>query len=408
MSNMWLPQAFQRFPSAVQGFPESLRRANPRARLFLSVAAIVLAIGAVWYAVSALSTPPAAHVSLPPVLVAQAQTKNISVMEHTIGTVVANATVQLTARVQGQLLRANFQEGQIVHAGDLLFEIDPRPYQAAYNSAMASLVTAKAKADRYAQLLGLKAIAPQDADDAKAAYLVAKAAVDTARLNLDYTRISSPIDGKTGPILIQPGNQITASAGDSGSAAAATSGANTLVVITQVQPVKVSFFLPQVDLPRIQNRAKAGLLTAMVEIHGSVTNRLTAPVDFVSNAVSASTGTIELRATFDNKDLLLVPGQLVDVAVSLDNLQNAVVVPRQAVNVGPNGRYVYVVTPDGKAQMRPVTVLYDDGTTSDAVQGDVKPAERVITDGQLRVIPGHDVAVVQPGVSRRGNIHAPQ
>jgi len=389
---MWLPDAFQRFPSAVQGFPESLRRANPRLRLILSGAAIVLAVGAIWYAVTFLFAAPAPHAQLPPVLVAPVQVKDVNVMEHTIGTVVANATVQLTARVQGQLLRANFTEGQIVHTGDLLFEIDPRPYQAVYDSAMASMVSAKAKADRYTRLLMQKAIAPQDADDARAAYLEARATVETARLNLEYTRIRSPIDGKTGPVLIQPGNQITASAGASSSAAASPSGTDTLVVITQLQPIKISFFLPQADLPRIQDRAKAGSLTAVVEIHGNVTSVLTAPVDFVSNAVSAGTGTIELRVTFDNKDLRLVPGQLVDISVALNNFNHVLVVPKQAVNIGPNNHYVYIVDKQNNAQMRPVSVLYDDGTT-DAVTGSIKPGDKVITDGQFLVVPGQAVDI---------------
>ena len=145
--------------------------------------------------------------------VTRVEAKDVAIVEHTIGTVLANATVQLTARVQGQIVSTNFVEGQLVHKGDLLFQIDPRPYRAAYESAIASLASTKAKADRDARLLAANAVAPQDADDAKAAYLEAKANAETARLNLEYTSIRSPIDGKTGPILIQPGNQVVASAG---------------------------------------------------------------------------------------------------------------------------------------------------------------------------------------------------
>jgi multidrug efflux system membrane fusion protein len=134
----------------------------------------------------------------------------------------------------------------------------------------------------------------------------------------------------------------------------------------------------------------------MIDMHGA---RLTAPVDFIGNEVDNKTGTIELRATFDNRDLRLVPGQLIDVAVALNSLKNATVVPREAVNDGPNGRYVYVVTPDSVAVMRPVDVLFDDGTNM-AVSGAVKRGDKVVIDGQLRVVPGGAVGIVRPGVKR--------
>jgi multidrug efflux system membrane fusion protein len=326
----------------------------------------------------------------PPVVVQTVAQGTMPVVEHTIGTVVSNATVQLTARVQGQLLKAYFTEGQTVQAGQVLFQIDPGPYRAALDSALATLSAARTKADRYAKLLAQKAIAPQDADDARAAYLTAQAAAETARLNLSYTSVRSPIGGKTGPILIQPGNQVTAAAGTSSTAASATQS-TVLVVITQVQPVKISLALPQADLPRIQARMAAHDLTIAVDTHGATGKPLTAPVDFVSNAVDDKTGTIELRATFPNQDGFLVPGQLVDVGVMLDNLKGVAMVPHEAVNVGPNGRYVYLVR-DGKAAMVPVDVLHDDGDKA-ALGNSVKPGDRVIVDGQLRVIPGKPVTL---------------
>lgn len=371
-------------PSAVQSFPAAFQRANPRQKWIFGLLAIAVAGGLVWYLVHLLS-PAAEHKKpAPPVTVAIAQQKDVTIAERTIGTVVANATVQITSRVDGQLMSARFQEGQIVHAGDVLFQLDPRTYQAALDSAVATLTSAKAKAERYARLRAEKAVAPQDDDDAKAAYLQAAAAVDTARLNLNYTRIFSPINGKTGPILIQPGNLVKAN------------DTNALVVIAQVQPVKMSFFLPQSDLPRVQDRMSAHVLVATVDVHDAAQTHLTAPVDFVSNAVDARTGTIELRATFGNEDLRLVPGQLVDVSVSIDKLNKTIVVPREAVNIGPNGRYVFVVDAKGAAQMRAVNVLYDDGK-SNAVSGEIHRGDKVITQGQLRVVPGKPVAIVKPG-----------
>src|SRR5471030_531582 len=137
--------------------------------------------------------------------------RNMSVIEHTIGTVLANSTVSVNARIQGQMTRAFFTEGQLVKTGDILFQIDTRPYQAIYDNALASMATAKAKADRYARLKAQNAIAGQDFDDAQAAYLEAKATAEAARLNLEFTTIRSPVNGKTGPMLVQPGNMVAAS-----------------------------------------------------------------------------------------------------------------------------------------------------------------------------------------------------
>jgi multidrug efflux system membrane fusion protein len=359
---------------------------SPRTWLILGVLGVVI-LGFVLYSIFGGSkpkpTPP------PPVMVQQASRKDMAVVEHTIGTVVSNATVQVTARVQGQLLKAYFTEGQMVHQGDLLFQIDPAPYKAAYDSAAASLASAKAKAERYARLLAEKAVAPQDADDAKAAYLMAVAAADMARLNLGYTQIRSPITGKTGAILVQPGNQITASAGIT----TGTTATSALVTITQLQPIKISFDLPQADLPRIQKRmGKQGMQVALTQ-QGSTDAPLTATADFVSNEVDPKSGTVEMRATFGNENNTLVPGQLVDVGVVLDSYKGATIVPHDAINLGPSTSFVYVLK-GGKAQMVTVTVLHDDGTSA-AIEGKIKPGDTVITDGQLRVVPGKPVAVTK-------------
>lgn len=380
---------------ALEEAPGAWLRADPRWRLIGGIAAAILVVAVVWYFRSShepqiLQAPPA------PVRVAVVRLQNVTVAERTIGTVVANATVQVTSRVEGQLVAARFKEGDIVHRGDLLFQLDARPFQAALaqtvateNRDQAQLVSARNDAARYASLAAQGAASKSQADQfvAAAKALAAsvasdKAAVDAARLNVTYTQIHSPIDGKTGPILIQPGNMVPAS------------GTNPLVVIAQVQPVKVSFFLPQSDLPRIQDQMQSHRLSATLTVHDSANTHLTAPVDFVGNAVDNTTGTVELRATFDNRDYRLVPGQLLDVSVSLANLAGALVVPREAVNEGQQSRYVYVVDRQGRAQMRPVTVIYDDGKM-DAVRGELRPDDWVITDGQLRVVAGKPVAIVR-------------
>jgi multidrug efflux system membrane fusion protein len=389
--NIRIPDTLPTMSAAAQTWPDRIRRTSSRTRLVGGIAAVAVAAFVAW---RIFGGPTVHERPPPPVQVARVEMKNVSVVEHTIGTVLANATVQLTARVQGQLLRANFVEGQIVHKDDLLFQLDPRPYQAAYESAVASLASAKLKADRDARLLAANAIAPQDADDAKAAYLEAKANAETARLNLEYTSIRSPIDGKTGPILIQPGNQVMASAGTSTGAATAAAVSTTLVVITQFQPVKISFSLPQADLSRIQDRQRSNGLTAAIDNHSTDGTRIQVPIDFVSNAIDNNTGTIELRATYANADSRLVPGQLVDVGVTLNSLKSATVVPHEAVNIGPDSRYVYVVK-DGKAELIDVKVLYDGGADV-AIAGGVRPGDTVVTNGQLRVLPGKPVNVLSP------------
>ncbi|MGH6870224.1 MAG: efflux RND transporter periplasmic adaptor subunit [Rhizomicrobium sp.] len=396
--NIRLPNSLQTFPGTVTALPGSIRRTNTRTRLIAGIVAAVLAVLAIRYVIGILYAPVAAPHPAPPVLVAQVQARDVIAQERTIGTVVANATVQVTAQVGGQLESAAFTEGQIVHQGDVLFRLDPRPFLAALAQAratmardQASLVSAQNDARRYSVLAQSGAASAQQRDQAvaQARALAAtvkadKALVDVAALNLQFATIRSPVTGKTGPILIQPGNLIPAN------------GTNPLVTITQIQPVKVSFSLPQTDIARIQDRMAAHDLTATVAIHGTTESTITAPVDFLGNQVNAATGTVELRATFANEDYRLVPGQLVDIEVAINNFPHALTVPRDAVNQGPDGSYVYAVDAQKKARMVAVSVLNDDGTT-DVVKGALKPGETVITDGQLRVQPGRPVAIQKPG-----------
>jgi membrane fusion protein, multidrug efflux system len=392
--NIRLPNSLQTVPAAVQGIPQSFQQATPRSRLILGILAILLVAALAWYVIDLLKPAPVHQVPPAPVRVGQAISKTVIVSERTVGTVIANATVQVTARVEGQLVSAAFKEGDIVHKGDVLFQLDPRPFQAALEQAIANqardqatLVSDQKDAIRYSTLVKQGAASQQQTDQAVAAakamaatVVSDKAAVDAARLNLVYTRILSPVDGKTGPILIQPGNLVTADS------------TNPLVVITQIQPVKVSFFLPQTDLPQIQARMAQNQMAVTIQVHGPGGKTLTAPVDFVGNAVDNRTGTVELRATFANTDNTLVPGQLTDTSVTLNQIDNAVVVPHDAVNAGLSNSYVYVVDAKSKAQLKPVTTLYDDGNQT-AVKGDVKPGDKVVIEGQLRLVQGAAVSI---------------
>jgi multidrug efflux system membrane fusion protein len=393
--NIRLPNSLQTFPASVTTWPGALQRSNPRLRLILSLLGVALLVAAIAYTVHLLTPPPpAVHAPATPVHVGVAIRKTVITSEHTIGTVIANATVQVTSRVEGQLNAAFFKEGDIVHKGDVLFQLDPRPFKAALEQAdgslirdQATLVSDRKDAARYTVLSKQGAASQQQADQAVAAakamaatIVSDKAAVDSAQLNLVYSRILSPVDGKTGPILVQPGNLITADS------------TTPLVTITQIQPVKVSFFLPQTDLPQIQARMAQNKMSVTIQVHGPGGKTLSAPVDFLGNTVDNRTGTIELRATFPNLDSTLVPGQLADVNVTLGEIDNAVVVPHDAVNLGPTNDYLFVIDAQMKAQMRPVQLLYDDGNEA-AVKGNVKPGDKVVTDGQLRLVQGTKVSI---------------
>ena len=301
--------------SVSEFIPSVTRDANAgqvssRSRWLWGAIAIALLVGFAWFGWGFLfpdkkHTPPP-----PPVHVATATKRDVTVVQHTVGTVVSPDMLQVTAQVTGMLLKADFREGQLVHKGDPLFEIDPRPFEAALAQAQgqlakdqATLAGARVDLKRYQTLLGANAIAKQTVDDETATVAqeegvvqADEASVDNAKINLGYTRIVSPIDGKTGPLMIQPGNVITAAS------------STPLVTVTQIQPIKLSFFLPQNQLTQIQNQMAAGRLWAIVPMPGAEGGQEKAKVDFISNAVGANTGTIELRATFTNADQRLVPG----------------------------------------------------------------------------------------------------
>jgi multidrug efflux system membrane fusion protein len=331
------------------------------------------------------------------VRVAPVSRSNMPVVERTVGTVVSSAMVQVTAMVPGPIERAYFREGQIVQKGALLFQIDPRTFQAALLQAKGQLAKDQAlqtgaekdlRRDQRLMTAGAgtrQALEDQEATVAsdKGAVEADQANVDTAAINLGYTEIRSPIDGKTGPILIQPGNVI---------AVTGTSSSTTpLVTISQVSPIKVSFSLPQMDLSRIQARQQSHGLTAIIDLHNGARTRFSAPVTFTGNVINNQTGTIELRVTLDNQDGVLVPGQVLDVSVALDDIPNATIVPHEAVNAGPTGHYVFVIR-DGKAELSPVKVLFDDSRRV-AVRGTLKAGDQVVVDGQLRLVPGAPVTI---------------
>lgn len=380
------------------------RRLSPR---LLVVGAVALAVAGLL--VYRIASPGAGRNGreqiAPPVRVAPTETRDVPIIAHTIGTVLANATVAVKSQIDGQLLSVHFQEGQLVKKGDVLFNIDPRPAQADVRRAeaqvardKAQLASAQSDADRASALAQRGIVSTQQRDqmiaDAKALSATEaadEAALEQAKLNLSYTTIRAPMDGKTGPYLVHPGNLVKAN------------DANGLVVINQIRPVKITFSLPQDDLPQLQARMATDSLIASLHTHSDLAvpgpandeADTVVKVDFIGNQVDDSTGTIELRATFPNPDRRLVPGELVDVQVQLNTLRDATVVPRDAVNIGQDGgNYVFVVKPNDTVEMRPVHVEYQDDTIAALQTGVLKSGERVVTDGQLRLTPGVKVDIL--------------
>jgi multidrug efflux system membrane fusion protein len=328
-----------------------------------------------------------------PVTMASVTQKTVPMRIHAIGNVTPYTTVSIKARVDGQITKVYFKEGADVKKGQILFQLDPRPFQAQLKQAEATLARdqaqmrfAQAQAQRYEKLVEQHFVSKDNyaqyannLNVAKANVAADEALVANARLNLEYTTIRSPIDGRTGKILIQEGNLVKAN------------DTNPLVVINQIQPIYVSFSVPEQDLESIHKYLSEGSLQVEAQLPGADASTLSGKLVFVDNAVDQATGTITLRAAFANKRKLLWPGLFTKVDVTLYQQKNAIVVPSEAVQTGPKGEYVYVVKPDMSAEMRPITVERSDDGLAVIAKG-LKPGERVVTTGQIRLSPGAKVS----------------
>ncbi|HEY3849331.1 MAG TPA: efflux RND transporter periplasmic adaptor subunit [Steroidobacteraceae bacterium] len=319
---------------------------------------------------------------------------DVPVFLQGLGTVQAFYTVTVTARVDGELQRVAFTEGQTVHKGDLLAQIDPRPNQAAFDQAVATkvkdeaqLANAKRDFERYTKLQPQDLASKQTVDTQRAlvdqlgAQLkVDQAVIDNARTQLEYTRIVSPITGRTGIRLIDPGNIVHA---------ADTTG---IVVVTQIQPIAVIFTLPEEDLEAVNAALAAGPVTvATVSRQGG--NELDrGTLTLIDNEIQQATGTLKLKATFDNKRNTLWPGQYVDARVLVHTDRDAVTIPSSAVQLGPDGPFTYVVKSDSTVEVRPLKL----GAQTDAVTvvtAGLALNERVVTSNQYRLQAGTHVTL---------------
>ena len=351
-----------------------------------------------------------------PVLVATAEVKDMPVQVSGIGTVEAYATVSVKSLVSGALDRVHFTEGQEVQKEALLFTIDPRPFQADLQRAGANLArdtaqmkqaeanVAKNQANaqiaavekRRAQALLEKGVAAKQqydqaaaaadaldaavradeaaVENARAAIAADQAAIEAAKLNLQYCYIRAPIEGRTGNLLVDMGNIVK-------------SNDTAMVVINQVHPIYVSFSVPQRELPAIRNSAAAGKLPVEAMIPNDAGPASEGTLFFIDNTVNTATGTILLKGIFDNRDGRLWPGQFVNVTVTLTTQHDAVVVPSQAVQSGQAGEYVFVVKPDMTVESRAITLGRNVSGLS-VIENGLQPGETVVTDGQIRLVPG--------------------
>ena len=333
--------------------------------------------------------PPAIPVTIEPVL-----QQLVPFRIQAIGNVEAYSTVAVKARVDGQIIEVGFKEGEEVRRGQALFKIDPRPYEATLRQAEANALRDSAAAEqarsqekRYQDLLEKNFVSKEayaqirtNATTAEATAKASQAALDNAKLNVDYCTITSPIEGYAGKIQIQLGNLVKAN------------DVNPLVVVNQVHPIYVNFAVPEQRLAEVREHMASHPLTVDTLAPGSDRAVASGVLFFVDNAVDPSTGTIKLRARFTNKENALWPGQFVGVSLRLFEQPDAIVIPSTAVQTGPEGQYVYVVGQDLVAYVRKIEVQRTEGDRTIVAKGLMK-GEQVVTRGQLRLGPKSRVQI---------------
>jgi multidrug efflux system membrane fusion protein len=336
---------------------------------------------------AAFERPPA------PVAVAAAVTRDVPVYIDEVGRVAAREVVSVQPQVSGRITRIHFADGANLRKGDLLFTIDPRPFQVQLDAAEASLAQAKAALDltriqltRASTLIESKAISQEEYDLKKNAVDVAaaqveqnEAAVRSAKISLEYCFIHSPIDGRAGERLVDPGNVVAANTGS-------------LLTIQRLDPVYADFTVPENDLTAVQRNMSRGSLKVEVSLPDEPGDPRGGTLTFLDNAVQGDTGTVKLRATIPNNDHRFWPGRFVKIRLVLDTLQEAVLVPAAAPQTSAQGPFVYVVKDDSTAEQRTIAQGQRQGDLIVISQG-VKPGERIVINGQLGVTPGGKVKV---------------
>jgi multidrug efflux system membrane fusion protein len=372
-------------------------------RRWITISILLLAGGLVLYLGTARSAlpfltpaaaPPRPIAPAVPVSATPARRQDVPIYLTGLGTVQAYNSVLIKSRVDGQIVKVNFTEGEDVHSGELVVEIDPRPFEAALAQTQANKLKDQAQLDnarldfeRLSKLVSTNAVSKQQADTARA--LVAQldatvkadqAAIDMARTNLSYTKILSPIDGRAGTRQIDIGNMIRAT------------DQTGIVTINQINPIFVNFALPADSLPPVRARLKDGEVPVTVQ-DSNLTDLAIGALTVIDNQVNTTTGTVTYKATFANADELLWPGQFVNVRVELDVRRDVVAVPVRAVQQGPDGPFVFVVGASRKIEKRPIKTSLLSKTTA-IIDSGVQPGETVVTDGQYRILHGSVVEVL--------------
>ncbi|HVT06411.1 MAG TPA: efflux RND transporter periplasmic adaptor subunit [Polyangia bacterium] len=329
-----------------------------------------------------------------PVLLADAATRDVPLYLEGLGTVTAYKTVNVRTQVDGRLDKVTFREGQAVKKGEVLAEVDPRPFQiqlhqgeAALTRDEAQLDGAKANLARYEAVGGQHLLPQQQIDDQRAlvaqltgTVMADQATIENAKLQLDYAKIKSPIDGVTGVRLVDPGNIVHAT------------DANGIVVVTQMQPIAVLFTLPQDDLPEVAKQQRAGAPLQVQAYNRDGSQALgTGQLELIDNQINQGTATMRLKAIFPNTDGALWPNQFVKARLRLAVRKGALVIPAVAVQRGPQGAFVYVASGD-KAEVRAVTVERIEGEDALIAKG-LQPGEKVVREGQAQLRPGAKLAV---------------
>jgi multidrug efflux system membrane fusion protein len=334
-----------------------------------------------------------------PVTVADVLRKTVPVEVRVIGNVEAYSSVGIKPQITGEIVGVHFAEGQDVKKGQLLFTFDQRPFQADLLRAEANLAQDEAKlknaeveAQRYTRLVEAGVVAKEQAEQIQTNHqaLVAAAKADHAqveysRVQLVYTKIYSPMDGRTGNLMLHLGTVVKANPD------------NPLITINQINPIYVTFSVPQQVLPEIKQHISKGKLKVSALIQGQEDRPEVGTLTFIDNNVDLTTGTIKLKGTFANANRRLWPGQYVNVALTLAEQPDAILVPTQAIQTGQNGSYVFVVKPDLTAESRPVKV--DRNIDNQAIiESGLAAGEKVVTDGQIRLVPGSKVEIKNGGM----------
>jgi len=342
----------------------------------------------------AAQTPRQGSTAPVPITVATAVQKPMPLELRVIGTVEASSTVAVRAQLTGELMSVTFKEGEDVKEGQVLFTLDRRPLDAALKQAEANLqrdlaqaVNADAQAARAAELAGRGIATREQVDTAKAnadalqgTIAADRAALENASVQLQYATIKSPLSGRTGALMVHPGNLVRAN------------DATSLVVINQLSPINVTFAVPEAQLAMLKRYLDQGQVHVEVQPPNDDSNPSGGRITFVDNSVDQTTGTIKVKGSFPNSDRRLWPGQFVNVVMTLATDPNAIVVPTAAVQAGPDGSYVYVVKDDKTVELRPIGVGRSSGNETIVAKG-LKGGETVVTDGHLRLVPGSHIAV---------------